>query len=136
MVVQRVQTLIQKFSCIFKILLDSLLEGYYEKCSTQEVYIISSGRRKPMSIPEKFISCTFSEGMLSSEYSVTIHHSSGDFALFVPKGSVKVIDKAKGKGLLRVRIVDQEHNVVALPGEIIDIGRRFLEFSPDELESL
>lgn len=89
-----------------------------------------------MPIPELFIACTFSEGMLPSEYSVTIELPGRDLSLFAPKDEVVVKDEAKGVGLLRVRLVDQDHNVIALPAETIGEGRRFIEYPPDRLESL
>lgn len=89
-----------------------------------------------MPTTEKFITCTFSDGMLASEYSVTILSSGQKFSLFAPKNSVEVTDKNKGLGLLRVRLVDPRNNVISLPGEIIEQGRRFIEFPPEEMKSV
>lgn len=84
---------------------------------------------------EKFISCTFSDGMLPSEYSVTVHLAGRDLSLFAPKSYVRVIDAVRGKGLLRVRLIDPDHNVVALPAEDSDLGKRYFEVPPGELRS-
>lgn len=84
---------------------------------------------------EKYINCTYSEGMLPSEYSVTIHLGGRDLSLFAPKRYVIVKDREQGQGLLQVRIVDPEHNVIALPAEVSELGKRFIEISPEELRS-
>ena len=70
--------------------------------------------------------CTFTAGMFPGEYVATIHYKGGNHSLFVPKSEVK--PKNGDHGLLRVRVVDQEHHVVWLPGELIEDGRWYIEY--------
>ena len=85
---------------------------------------------------KKYITCTFSAGMLASEYSVTIHLAGHILSLFAPKQFVLVQDPDSGGGLLQVDVVDPEHNVIALPAEASELGRRFIEYPLEQLQSV
>lgn len=88
-----------------------------------------------MSEPKKYIDCSFSAGMFPSEYSVTITLSGQKLSLFAPKDRVLVRDQKSGGGLLQVDIIDPEHNVIALPAEVFESGRRFFEYPLEQLRS-
>jgi len=88
-----------------------------------------------MSDSKKYIACTFSAGMLPSEYSVTIHMVGQILSLFAPRQFVLVRDPESGDGLLQVDVVDPENNVIALPAEASELGRRFIEYPLEELRS-
>ncbi len=83
----------------------------------------------------KYIICTFSEGMLPSEYLVTIQHDGRNLSLFAPRDHVLVVDREKGGGLLQIKVVDPEHNVIALPAESTESGRRFIEYPMEQLQT-
>jgi hypothetical protein len=84
---------------------------------------------------EKYIPCTVSAGMLGNEYAVEFEVQGTAFSLFADKADVKVIDTVPGKGLLRVRIQDAGANLIALPADTLEQGRRFLHYSIDRLLS-
>ena len=88
-----------------------------------------------MSDTIKFIACTFSAGMLPSEYSVTIHPEGKELSLFAPKSFVRESVGKEGKGFLEVQIIDPKHNVIALPSEVMETGRRFIEYPLNRLVS-
>ena len=83
----------------------------------------------------KQITCSYSTGMLPSEYSVTIHIDGRELSLFSPKSFVVEENAEKGEGLLEVQIIDEAHNVIGLPGEVFEIGHRFVEYPMDKLKS-
>ncbi|MCH8844148.1 MAG: hypothetical protein IID61_14395 [SAR324 cluster bacterium] len=83
----------------------------------------------------KYITCTFSAGMLPSEYAVTIKIEGRELSLFAPKTNVVVTDADSGRGLLEVQVVDGDHNVIGLPAEIFELGRRFIEYPIEQLKS-
>jgi hypothetical protein len=83
-----------------------------------------------------YITCTFTHGMLPSEYSVTFQLAGTVFSLFAPKSSVVVKDAKSGGGLLQVEVVDADHNVIALPAETAEQGRRFIEYPLDQLRTV
>ena len=66
----------------------------------------------------KYITCTFSAGMLPSEYAVTIKSEGRELSLFAPKTNVVVTDADSGRGLLEVQVVDGDHNAVQVAREI------------------
>lgn len=88
-----------------------------------------------MSEKSKYISCKYSEGMFPSEYSVTIQLGGLDFSLFAPRSQVLEIDLEKGRGLLKIQVIDPENNVIALPSEVIESGRRFIEYPLEQLQT-
>ncbi len=88
-----------------------------------------------MAEAKKYIPCSFSAGMLASEYSVTIHLAEKELSLFAPRDRVLVQDQESGGGLLQVDVVDAEHNVIGLPAEVFELGRRFFEYPLEQLRS-
>jgi len=88
-----------------------------------------------MSDSKKYITCKVSHGMLPSEYSVTFQLAGTVLSLFAPRNSVVVKDPKSGGGLLQVEVIDADHNVIALPAETAELGRRFIEYPLDQLRS-
>jgi hypothetical protein len=73
--------------------------------------------------------------MLGNEYAVEFEVRGTLFSLFADKADVKVMDSVPGQGLLRVRIQDANADLIALPAETLEQGRRFLHYSIDQLLS-
>ena len=90
--------------------------------------------RKPKE-SDKYIACIVYPGMLGDEYGVEIEVRGTTFTLFADKADVKVIDNVPGKGLLRVLIQDARANLISLPADTLEQGRRFLEYPINQLLS-
>jgi len=88
--------------------------------------------RKP---GDKYIECTVYPGMLGSEYGVEIEVRGTTFSLFADKADVQVVGNVPGKGWLRVLIQDEGANLISLPADTLEQGRRFLEYPINELRS-
>jgi hypothetical protein len=81
----------------------------------------------------RYLDCTFSAGMLGNEYAVEIHIAGTTFSLFADKEDVQVVDEASHRGRLRVWIQDASANLISLPADTLEQGRRFLQVPIDQL---
>lgn len=84
---------------------------------------------------ERYIDCTYSQGMLRDEYAIEVTTHGTTFSLFADKSDVKIVDESEHKGLLRVLVQDADANLIALPAETLEQGRRFLMYPIDQLRS-
>ena len=90
--------------------------------------------RKPK---DTYIACTVFPGMLGNEFGVEIEVHGTTLSLFADQQYVKVMGTGTvpGIGLLRVWIEDAGANLIALPAETLEQGRRFLQYPIDQLRS-
>lgn len=87
------------------------------------------------STARKFLACTVSPGMFPDEYVVEIEVEGAKFSLFVDSSDVQVVDTESGRGLLRVWVQDAAHDLIALPSETLEQGRRYLQYPVEKLRS-
>lgn len=87
-------------------------------------------------MPEsKFLACVVSPGMFPDEYVAEIEVDGARFSLFVDSADVQIIDAKSGQGLLRVWVQDSAQDLIALPAETLEQGRRFLQYPVGKLRS-
>lgn len=81
----------------------------------------------------RFIPCIYQHGMFEGEYAVELNIRETILSLFVNAEDLIVSIPCDGMGLLRVRVQDKEKNIISLPSEILEQGRRYLQYPIDEL---
>lgn len=82
---------------------------------------------------EKFITCTFSPGMFEGEFAVLLNINGTVLSLFASQDDLQIIDESEGKGKLRVTVWDATNNLIALPSETLEQGRRYLQYPISKL---
>jgi len=96
-----------------------------------------SGMAKTKKREDLFIPCHVDKGLFSNELSVEFELYETPFSMFAPKDSVVLKGELPGEGLLRVSVVEKKKglNLIELPAETIQQGRRFMRVYPDVLVS-
>ena len=89
----------------------------------------------PSTMSNKFLPCLVFGGMFSDEWAVEIKIKEETLSLYAKKQDVQVLDQSANTGLLRVKIWDATDNIIALPAETLEQGRRFLVYPISELQS-
>ncbi len=84
---------------------------------------------------ERFITCTFSEGMFDGEFAVVLDINGTVLSLFASQDDLKITDEREGKGKLRVTVWDEAKGLIALPSETLEQGRRYLRYPISKLLS-
>lgn len=92
------------------------------------------GKENPMS--DKYTPCKYSPGMFEGEYAVEITLHGTTVSLFADEDDLIIIDPGSGMGLLRVTIQDEGGDLIALPAETLEQGRRYLRYPINQLRSV
>lgn len=82
---------------------------------------------------ERFIACTFSSGMFEGEFAIKLDIHGTVLSLFAGRDDLKITDEKEGRGKLRVTIWDEAKELIALPSETLEQGRRYLRYPIDQL---
>ncbi len=84
---------------------------------------------------ERFIICTFSSGMFEGEVAVELEIRGTVLSLFASRDDLENTDEKAGKGKLRVTVWDEAKELIALPSETLEQGRRYLRYPLSQLLS-